>query len=104
MIDSSIISEATNRLVRKFNPRQIILFGSTARGTADSKSDIDLLVICPLSGKRRDLVVEMDRTLAGLGIARDIIILTPEEFERDKHIPGTVARPAWKEGKVLYEH
>ena len=30
--------------------------------------------------------------------------LTPNEFERDRHIPGNmVARPAWKEGKVLYE-
>ena len=48
-------------------------------------------------------MVEMDRALWGVGFARDIIVLTPKEFERDKHIPGTVARPAWKEGKVLYE-
>jgi len=36
-------------------------------------------------------------------LASDIMILTPEEFERDSHIPGTIARPARKEGKVLYE-
>jgi hypothetical protein len=48
-------------------------------------------------------MVKMDRALKGLPIARDIMVLTPEEFERDRHIPGTVARPAWKEGKVLYE-
>jgi hypothetical protein len=45
----------------------------------------------------------MDRALRGLGFARDIIVLTPEEFERDRNIPGTVARPAWQEGKVIYE-
>jgi hypothetical protein len=44
----------------------------------------------------------MDRAL-GLGFARDIVVLTPEEYERDRHLPGTVARPAWLEGKVLYE-
>lgn len=36
----------------------------------------------------------MDRALRGLKFARDIFVLTPEEFERDRHIPGTVARPA----------
>jgi hypothetical protein len=49
-------------------------------------------------------MLAMDRTLWGLKLARDIIVLTPEEFERDRHIPGTIARPAWLEGKVLYEN
>jgi hypothetical protein len=48
-------------------------------------------------------MVAMDRALKGLGFARDVVVLTPEEFERDRHIPGTVARPAWREGTVLYE-
>ena len=69
----------------------------------DEHSDVDLLVVCPFQGSRRALMVAMDRSLSGIGFARDIIILTPEEFDRDRHIPGTVARPAWKEGKVLYE-
>ena len=49
------------------------------------------------------VMVAMDRALKGLGIARDIIVLTPEEFELDRDIPGTVARPASLEGKVLYD-
>ena len=48
-------------------------------------------------------MVEMDRSLVGLGVARDIIILTEQEYERDRHIPGTVARPASLEGRLLYE-
>ena len=47
-------------------------------------------------------MVAMDRALRGLGFARDIIILTPEEFERDRYIPGTIARPAWQESMVIY--
>ena len=92
----------TERLVHKFHPDQIILFGSQARGTADKLSDWDLLIVCPVRGNRRKLVVAMDRALRGLNIARDIVVLTPEEFERDRQIPGTIARPAAKEGKVLY--
>ncbi len=103
MISEKKIQEATQRLAEIFHPQKIILFGSQARGSMDEHSDVDLLVICTFQGSRRALMVAMDRTLSGIGFARDIIVLTPEEFDRDRHIPGTVARPAWKEGKVLYE-
>jgi len=103
MINRDILHEASQRLVRQFNPQQIILFGSYARGTADEHSDVDLLVVCSFQGNRRKLMVEMDRSLRGLNLARDIVILSPEEFERDRHIPGTLARPISQEGEVLYE-
>jgi len=103
MVTEEILNQAKDRLVTQFHPQRIILFGSQARGTADNQSDVDILVVCPIRGRRRDLMVEMDRALRGLPIARDIIVLSPEEFERDRHIPGTVARPACQEGKVLYE-
>ncbi len=103
MVPQQVLREAVKRLVEGFEPIRIILFGSQARGAADDRSDVDLLVICPVAGRKRDLMVAMDRALNGLGIARDVVVLTPEEFERDRHIPGTVARPASLEGKVLYD-
>lgn len=103
MVAENILNEVTKRLVEQFAPVRIILFGSQARGTADDRSDVDLLVVCPLTGRRRDLMVAMDRSLGGLGIARDVIVLTPEEYERSRHIAGTVARPAALEGKILYD-
>jgi uncharacterized protein len=102
MVAEHVLQEVTRRLVEQFRPKKIILFGSQARGTADEHSDVDLLVICPVDGKRRDLMVAMDRALGGLEIARDVVVLTPEEFDRDRHIPGTLARPAWREGRILY--
>ena len=42
-----ILDEAVGCLVRRFRPQRIILFGSRARGTADERSDADLLVIRP---------------------------------------------------------
>ncbi len=103
MISQETLQEATRRLIENFRPQRIILFGSQARGTADDQSDVDLLVVTNFVGKRRTLMVEMDRALRGLGIARDIIVITPEEFERDSEIPGTIARPAAREGRILYE-
>ena len=103
MVTKQILTELINRLVEGFQPEKIILFGSQARGTADDHSDVDILVVCPVKGSRRTLALNMYRALKGLGIAKDIIILTEEEFKRNRQIPGTIARPAWLEGKVLYD-
>ena len=91
------------RLVARFRPRRIILFGSQARGTADARSDFDLLVVCSVRRKRRAIVTAMYDALADLRIAMDLVVLTPREFELDRQIPGTIARPAWLEGRVIYE-
>jgi len=39
----------------------------------------------------------------GLKLACDILVFTPEEYEQERHIPGTVARYAAKEAKVLFD-
>ena len=103
MISDDVLSEIRERLVSRFHPEKIILFGSQARGTADKRSDVDLLVICRFKGKRRHLMVEMDRELSQTDYAYDIVILTPDEFEQDRNIPGTIGRYASKEGKTVYE-
>ncbi len=103
MISNETLLKVRERLVDGFAPNRIILFGSQARGTADDRSDVDILVVCSFEGKRRHLMLEMDRALSGLDNAFDVLILTPEEYQRDSRIPGTVGRYAYKEGKVLYE-
>ena len=103
MVSAEILQKITERLLQEFHPDRIILFGSQARGKADDRSDVDILVVCPIEKNRRALMVAMDRALKGLGIARDVVVLSPEEFERDRHIPGSIAHPAFLEGKILYE-
>lgn len=102
MISNEILKEIRQRLVGRFHPDKIILFGSQARGSADDRSDVDILVISRFEGKRREVMLEMDRTLGGLDYAFDVLLSTPEEFEVDRLIPGTVSRYADKEGRVLY--
>ena len=104
MISDEVLNEVKRRLVDGFNPDKIILFGSQARGTADNRSDVDILVICPIGEDRRTVTLAMDRSLWGLRLARDIVVLTPEEYERDRGIPGTIARSASLEGKILCEN
>ena len=74
-----IIQEMVRRIVKTVNPLQIILFGSHARGTAGPDSDVDLLVVMPVSGSKRKKEVELHRALAGVGLPKDVIVTTPED-------------------------
>ena len=56
------------RLVERFDPDQIILFGSQARGTAGPGSDVDLLVIMPVTGSKREKRVEMRVALHDIAV------------------------------------
>ncbi len=103
MISNETLLKVRERLVDGFHPEKILLFGSQARGTADDRSDVDILVVCSFEGKRRNLMLEMDRALDGVDYAFDILILTPEEYQRDRHIPGTIARYAQRERTIIYE-
>jgi len=96
------IQAMVERLVDHFDPDQIILFGSQARGTARPGSDVDLLVIMPVIGSKREKRVEMRVALHDITVPKDILLATPEEVLRDKDLVGTIIRPALREGRVLY--
>jgi predicted nucleotidyltransferase len=97
------IDDLVRRIVERFRPEKIILFGSHARGTAGQDSDADILVVMPVKGSKRKKATEIDVALVGLDLPVDLIVVTPEELERNKNQIGTIVYPALKEGKVLYE-
>jgi predicted nucleotidyltransferase len=97
------IQEMTRLIVDRFHPEKIILFGSHARGTAGPDSDVDLMIVMPLSGSRRRKQIEVRVALHNIRMAKDIIVVTPEDIEKRKDIVGTVIRPAVRDGKVLYD-
>jgi predicted nucleotidyltransferase len=96
------IQKMVDRIVKKFDPEKIILFGSHARGDAGPDSDVDLLVVMPVSGSKREKQLEIRALLHGIQLAKDVIVSRPEDFEWRKDIVGTIEYPATKEGKVLY--
>jgi predicted nucleotidyltransferase len=99
---SKEIKQMVDLIVERFHPEKVILFGSHARGEAGPDSDVDLLVVMPVSGSKREKAIEIAVALHGIRVPKDIIVTTPEEFEWRKEIPGTIERPAALEGKVLY--
>lgn len=98
----SAIKKIVKRVVSRFSPEKIILFGSYAKGTAGPDSDLDLIIVMPVSGSKRQKAVEIGVALHDIAVAKDVIVVTPEEFEWRKDVIGTIERPAWREGKVLY--
>ena len=100
---ADLIAEMSERIVQKFNPLRVILFGSHARGQADVRSDVDLLVVLDEVEDRREAAVEIRRLLSDLPVGKDIVVTTPNEIARRGEIAGTVLRHALREGRVLYE-
>ena len=96
------IREMVQRIVERFGPDRIILFGSHAREAATPDSDVDLLVVMPIAGSKRRKALEIRLALRSFRLSKDIVVTTPEDFAWRKEIPGTVERPAALEGKVLY--
>ena len=102
-MNNELISIMTERIVHAFHPVQIILFGSHARGDSHPQSDVDLLVVFSELADKRKTAVDLRRALADLPVAKDILVTTPEELERQRDWVGTVLRSAQREGKILYE-
>ena len=103
-MNNKFISIMTDRIVREFDPLQIILFGSQARGDADQDSDIDLLVVFAELTDKRKTAIDIGRALSDVPVANDIIVSTPEELERGRTRIGSVLRYAQQEGKILWKN
>jgi len=97
------IKEISQKIALLFQPERIILFGSQAYGQPTEDSDIDLMVVMETDAPPHKRAIPIRRALKGMGQAKDIIVKTPEEFERFKDIIGTIVYPAAHRGRVLYE-
>jgi predicted nucleotidyltransferase len=100
---SAMIDRMARRVVRRFRPERVILFGSHARGEANADSDVDLLVVLPVEGSKREMQIEIRMALDDLRVANDVVVSTPEDFAWRKDVVGTIEYPAAHGGRVLYE-
>lgn len=97
------LDEIVQRLVDSLKPEQIILFGSYAYGKPNADSDVDLLVIVAESdepGYRR--AQKAYGALSGIGVSKDIIVMTRAEVEWKTGVPNSLVSQAIHRGIVLY--
>ncbi|MBL7159202.1 nucleotidyltransferase domain-containing protein [Candidatus Microgenomates bacterium] len=96
-----------NFLIQKlkpFGPEKIILFGSFAKGKADSESDIDVLIIKQTNKKPSERIAEVLRLVWGHIPNIEPQVFTPEEFS--KAIAENrffITQEVLKYGRTIYE-
>lgn len=99
---ASAIDEMVRILVERFDPERIVLFGSHARGKAGPDSDVDLLVVMPFEGSKREKRIEIRLALHHIKVPKDIVLASPDEVERYGDMVGGVLYPALSEGRTLH--
>ncbi len=102
-VSEDTLREILQRIVAAVAPEKIILFGSAARGEMGPDSDVDLMVV-KTCADRRETARTIRRHLWGVapGLPKDIVVVTPEDVERDRDTIGYIIRPALREGKTVY--
>lgn len=101
MIDEATIIEAGRRIAAAAPEARVILFGSHARDDASPESDLDLLVIEPEVENAATESVRLHRTLRGLGIPADVVVVDEDIARRRSKVAGTMVERALREGRVL---
>jgi predicted nucleotidyltransferase len=100
---SQLVDRMVRRIVRRFHPDKIILFGSQARGTPAPDSDVDLLIILPVERERKaQMEIEIGCALHSFAVPKDVLVVSPDEFERRREIVGTIPYEAARDGRILY--
>jgi predicted nucleotidyltransferase len=97
----ALLDEIVRKILEVSKPKRLILFGSAARGEMGPESDLDLLVIMPDGAHRRRTAQTLYRKLAGLGLAKDIVVATESDIREHAANPTMVLYPALREGKEL---
>jgi predicted nucleotidyltransferase len=103
MTQAALLEHVTKTIVERFRPRRIMVFGSHARGEAGPDSDLDLFIEMDTSRRLPERAIEVSEVFGLRPWPMDIVVYTPEEVRRLRHINGTLLSVIEKEGKVLYE-
>jgi len=95
------IQNITEQLIKVYNPKKVILFGSSVKGEKNPK-DIDFFIIkenVPNLGV--DRIRQLDKIIK-YRLATDFIVYKPKEVKQRLKLGDPFIRNIFKEGKVLY--
>jgi predicted nucleotidyltransferase len=100
----TVLDSIVDKLAREYQPRQVILYGSQARGTPDRGSDIDLLIVkdSHLSPYKRIVYVRRLLRDPQRRIPLDLLVVTPAELEERLERGDQFLQTIVSQGQVLY--
>jgi predicted nucleotidyltransferase len=82
--------------------RKVVLFGSYASGGVRPDSDVDFLVIADSALPRHKRSRSLYAMFKPYPFPMDILVLTPEEVERELGEPNSFVASALTQGKEVY--
>jgi len=99
-----IIREIVDKIVREYQPKKVILFGSYAYGEPKEDSDIDLLIIKNTDRRPIDRWVEVKRLLRDpiRTVPVSPFVYTEKEIEDRRAIKDFFLEEVFEKGEVLY--
>lgn len=101
-VSPEVVESIVRRIVEATHPRRIVLFGSAARGGMGPNSDLDILIVMPEGAHRRRTAREAYRALRGIGVSKDVIVVTERDVTDHRNNPSLILKPALDEGRELY--
>jgi predicted nucleotidyltransferase len=103
-LEPGILDEVIQRIAADMQPEKIYLYGSHAYGQPQPESDVDLLVVVPMTllppHKRARSAY---RALRGLIFPAEVRVVTHEELERRMRWSSSVERAAVERGRLIYD-
>lgn len=97
------IQEITQKIVKKYKPEKVILFGSWAWGNPGPDSDVDLLVVKRSLKSRVQREQELNALLFPRETPLDLLVYTPDELEQSINKNRNLfIEDIIRNGRVLY--
>ena len=98
-----VLTGIVKRIVDQVSPEQIILFGSRAKKNSYRDSDYDILVLKTSVKDKRKLQQSLYLLLYGSGASVDVLVDTPDNYEKLAENKFLIHHNIKKEGIVIYE-
>lgn len=93
------IKSVVRQIIDRFNPKDIILFGSYAKGLVIKESDIDLCIIVNQGDKRKIAQEILLNTESETDL--DIVVFLSDEWDKYKEDQSTFAGIVYRTGVSL---
>jgi predicted nucleotidyltransferase len=90
-------------IAKKYQPQQIIAYGSVVQGKTKPTSDLDLVIIKNTKKQFYDRIHSVNQTFKP-SIPTDIVVYTPKEFKDVSTWNYFIQQEVLKKGQVVYDN
>ncbi len=102
-VTDKLLSEVTQRIVEKFKPHKVVLFGSFAYGEPTHYSDVDLLVVMDSTEPIARRIMHVAQVAKVRFLPMDLLVHTPAEIEERLAKGDFFMAEILTKGRVLYQ-